>query len=110
MDQNHASKAAPSLFGIFIGISGIIGLLAPLGLDLTREEKELLGFILGGIAVIVGLVGLMSSIRDSRDLLKSGYPFSARIIPIIVAFVVLVVGVALVLLGLHAAVSSGHAK
>jgi hypothetical protein len=110
VDQNHASRAAPSLFNVLIGISGIIGLLAPLGLNLTREEKELLGFILGGIAVIVGLVGLVPSIRDSRDPLKSGYPFSARIKSVIVALVVFLVGVALVLLGLQAAVSSSHAK
>lgn len=110
MDQNHASRAAPLLLNIIIGISGIIGLLAPLGLNLTREEKELLGFMLGGTAIIVGLVGLVSSIRDSRDLLNSGYSFLARIAPIIISLVVLLVGVALVLLGVHAAMSSSHAK
>lgn len=93
---------------IVIGISGVVGLLIPLGFEFSKMEMEITCFILGPLAFLIGGAGVLWSIY--RWISKAGprYSPTVHIQAIGVAFAVLAVGCVLVWLGYRAAVVNSH--
>lgn len=98
-------QAASAAIALIVAIAGIIDLFVVLGLTPTRQEKELLGIIVGAIAIIAGVIGLRYSVPEYGKGLNSGLSVWIRFRPIGIALVAFSVGAALVYLGYHASTS-----
>lgn len=106
MNQNDSNRTVYLILSFIIGLADVVALFVVLGLQVTRKEKELLGIILGGAAVLIGVITLVGSIRDWNSVSRSGDPVITRLRPIALALIVLAVGVILVSLGTQAATSA----
>jgi len=49
---------------VVVGAAGLISLVPLLGFHITHDDAEITGLILGGLAVISGLWGLVSAILE----------------------------------------------